>query len=147
MTTYRITPHDDSKHAVTQIEAGTHEEAARRISLKWHGPRATAQRSSGERGKGGMFQCYTRWSDDETLNSAGHPFHVFEEAQRPESRGACAITTRVVGANFGVVGIVTDGRGDEVHQTEIKPIGFEVDAERAAARWAQDNGYTESYEA
>lgn len=52
------------------------------------------------------------------------------------------VTTKSVGTNFGVVGVVKTTDGRALHTTDTKPHGMSVNARRAAELWAEKNGYS-----
>lgn len=52
------------------------------------------------------------------------------------------ITTRTVGQNFGCSGVVRyASNGRKVHETDVRPFGFDANAYEAAKSWAEGKGY------
>ena len=52
------------------------------------------------------------------------------------------IKTRNVGQSFGCVGVVRYASSSKkVHETDVRPFGFEAAAYSAAKAWAEGKGY------
>lgn len=74
MATFRIDPRSNPER-VLLIEADDHEASAHLAAKRWFGRQACAQRSTGDPGKGGVFQGYYI-NGQRNLNSVGSGFHV-----------------------------------------------------------------------
>ncbi len=79
MTTYEIDPRANENKLRLTVRAESVEAAATRAARKWFGPRAWANRETGDPGKSGVFQAYIGLSGGNMSTSLGRHFHVSEE--------------------------------------------------------------------